>query len=181
MEKLTKKQAEQMKIIKEYAKGREDFSFTEFGFVFAEYYPKRRSSTVEGIAAMDIVSTTSNKELARLERAYYKGYEVMPDWKFNIGDIVYLAPSLSAPRSLWYVENRIVTRGKAHYILCGDYDPRVQAYRRAGNPPYMEVSEDKLKLIQKKSEWEQTVVPRKKKKKVSPMHPGCGHGSKTQY
>ncbi|MBC2174760.1 hypothetical protein [Listeria booriae] len=179
MIKISKKQAERVKVIKDYAKGQEDFNFIQLGYDFANYYPERWASTVEGIPALDIIASTSSEEMTQIERAYYEGYEIEPDWKFDIGDIVYLAPTLAAPRSLWYVESRIDACGKAHYLLCGDYDLKAHAYCRPGSPPYMEVSEEKLRLIQKKSEWEQAVVPKKKIKPL--MHPRCGHGSKAQY
>ncbi|MBC1651294.1 hypothetical protein HCJ13_13945 [Listeria booriae] len=175
MEKLTKEQAEQVKIIKEYAKGQKDFSFVHLVYDVNEYYPERRATAAESIPALDIAAAISGKELTQLERAYYQGYEIEPDWKFDIGDIVYLAPSLTVPRSLWYVRCRVDSHGEAHYSLCGEYNSHAQAYHSVGGPPFMEVAEEKLTLIKKKSEWVKALAPN------PPMHPRCGHGSKTQY
>ncbi|MBC1272662.1 hypothetical protein [Listeria booriae] len=175
MIKISKKQAERVEVIKEYAKELENFSFTELGHDFSEYYPRGWSSTDKGVPAFDIIFATKSKELAQLERAYYEGYEIEPDWKFDIGDIVYLAPSLTVPRSLWYVRCRVDSHGKAHYSLCGEYNSHAQAYHSVGGPPFMEVAEEKLTLIKKKSEWVKALSPN------PPMHPVCGYGSKTQY
>lgn len=175
MEKLTKEQAKQVEIIKEYAKGQEDFSFAHLIYDFNEYYPEMRATRAKSIPALDIVAAVSGRELTQLERAYYKGYEVEPDWKFNIGDIVYLDQGGIAERRLWFVADRFSAGDYLTYGLCAGYNPHPQAYRSDTAGPYTSVSGDRLILIKKKSEWVKAIAP------TPPMHPGCGHGSKTQY
>ncbi|MBC2149518.1 hypothetical protein [Listeria booriae] len=175
MIKISRKQAGKLEVIKKYATENSRFSFTELGMAWERSRGDWTDFDGRESEAIRTLGTFEETETAKLERAYYEGYEIEPDWKFDIGDIVQLAPTLATPRSLWYVKNRIDVRGKAHYTLCGNYNSHAQAYREAGGPPYTEVAEEKLTLIKKKSEWVKALSPN------PPMHPRCGHGSKAQY
>lgn len=170
---ITKKEAENVEIIKKYAAGDSSFNFTDLG----ADWDCRDEYELDGIKGevMKIVGSCTAPQSARLERAFYQGYEIEPNWKFDIGDIVYLSQGGFAERRLWFVSSRFCTGGLVTYGLCADYNPNSQAYHEATAGPHTSVNEDRLVLISKNAKWAAAVAPK------PPMHPGCGHGSKTQY